>query len=465
MANASSLSGVRKWLEREEWAEPFDQLLELHLENACRAAGIEIGDLADLIGDGHAANLFGCVFEDMLASELEDGGNIVDDYLKRRGWKESVPNKRYMMALRASVMGLYEVSDIVRDQSFMARDVLRGGEPVRVSEKLATRSMKQWDWLAARIVTVGKRTEMAGGVLPLRRDVGERVRDSFFAIRDEMREDVRASVRKEQGGAEPDPSALDTEVLRRSAFLFTNVWLDDVLQNALHPLRPTLVNSDGETIEFITVRYPVNPGVDRQAFVDALEGLPGLSRAAEDAWEWVGPPATPAPGTAPDGTKCFVTFLPDGSVSLGSIELAGDTLKLDVNSPQRADRARALLDPAIGSLVGEPVVESKTVEETMASRPAGRKPSRPAGMSAEEERAILDETLERHYRALLDQPVPALDNMSPREAARTEEAREMLVDWLKGLENSNAQQEPGSAIARYDTSWMWEELGVSDLRR
>lgn len=465
MADAASLLGVRKWVYCDEWREPFDDLIDLHIEAACKAAGIEVDELPDVIGEGHVANLMGCIFEDMLAFELEDGSNVVDDYLKRRGWKESVANKRYMTAIRQSVMSLYEVSDIVLDQSFLARDILRGGEPVRISEKLATRSLKQWDWIAARIVQVGKRTVMAGGVLAFGRTVGERARDSIATLQERMRKEVREAVRQEGEDAELDPYALDTEVLRRAAFLFTNVWLEDVLQNALHPLRPTLINSDGETIEFTTVRYPVNPGADRQAFVDALEKVPGFSRAAEDLWDWVGPPATSAHGKAPDGTERFVTFLPDGSVSLGSIELAGGTLKLDVNSAQRAERARALLDPAIGSLVGEPVVESKTVEEIMASRPAGRKPTRPAGMSAEEERAILDETLERHYRALLDQPVPALDNMSPREAARTEEGREMLVDWLKGLENSNAQQEPGSAIARYDASWMWEELGVSDLRR
>ena len=55
--------------------------------------------------------------------------------------------------------------------------------------------------------------------------------------------------------------------------------------------------------------------------------------------------------------------------------------------------------------------------------------------------------------------------MSPRESARTTEGREKLVGWLKGLENAHAQLEEGSAIAVYDTSWLWEELGVSDLRR
>ena len=78
---------------------------------------------------------------------------------------------------------------------------------------------------------------------------------------------------------------------------------------------------------------------------------------------------------------------------------------------------------------------------------------------------MLHDVLERHYRGVLEQPVPALGDVSPRESARTPEGRKRLVGWLKGLENANAQHEPGSAIASYDVSWMWEELGVSDLRR
>jgi len=78
-----------------------------------------------------------------------------------------------------------------------------------------------------------------------------------------------------------------------------------------------------------------------------------------------------------------------------------------------------LLDPVIGPFVGEPIVESKTVEEMMASPPAdkGRAPS--SRLPRAEERAIIHETLDRHYRGLLDEPVPMLGNMSPRKAAKT----------------------------------------------
>jgi hypothetical protein len=63
-------------------------------------------------------------------------------------------------------MSLYEVSDIIVDQSFRARDLVRGGEPVLISERLATRSLKQWDRFAGRVVQVGKQMQISGAVLP-----------------------------------------------------------------------------------------------------------------------------------------------------------------------------------------------------------------------------------------------------------------------------------------------------------
>jgi hypothetical protein len=108
-----------------------------------------------------------------LTRDFDDGSNIVDDYLKRRGWKEGVSTRTYMAALRTSVMSLYEVSDIVRDTSFRARDLVRGGEPVLISERSATRSVKQWDRIATRVVQIGSQTQISGAVLPFDREASE----------------------------------------------------------------------------------------------------------------------------------------------------------------------------------------------------------------------------------------------------------------------------------------------------
>jgi hypothetical protein len=464
MASAHVLTGLMKWLGREEWRDPFNELLERHLGPACEAAGITLDELAGAVGDHHATVLWGCIFEDFLASDLDDGSNIIDDYLKRRGWKESVPNKRYLTSLRSSVMSLYEVSDIVRDQSFLARDLLRGGEAVRVSEKSGTRNLKQWDRLAVRIVKVGPKYEMAGGVLGFDHEPSNVIRDGFVKLKREMRSEARKRLGKRHGDAEIDQFALDTEILRHSAFLFTTVWLDDALKRVINPSLPKMLNGEGDEIAFTTVRYPLTETSDRKALECALTAIPGFDRAGENLWNWSAPAAR-STGRATEGAHIFTSSFGAGSVSLGHVELEPKALKLETNSPQRAQRGQALLDPVIGPFVGEPIVESKTVEEMMASPPAdkGRAPS--SRLPRAEERAIIHETLDRHYRGLLDEPVPMLGNMSPRKAAKTKKGREKLVDWLKFIENSTARKEAHSPMANYDVSWMWDELGVADLRR
>jgi hypothetical protein len=86
-------------------------------------------------------------------------------------WKETTGAKAYIKALRNSTASIYEVSDIVVGESFLARDLVRCGEPVRVQER--TRSLRQWDLIAARTVTVLGKTALTGGLLPFSRPLAD----------------------------------------------------------------------------------------------------------------------------------------------------------------------------------------------------------------------------------------------------------------------------------------------------
>ena len=120
------LSGLMKYAERAPWDEAMVEMLSAHLGPACEATGLEPDAIFEIIGDHWQGPLWGCSFEDLLTQELEpDGGNLIDDYLKRRGWNEKAPNKAYMHALRDTVMSLYEVSEVVPGQSMTLRDLLR----------------------------------------------------------------------------------------------------------------------------------------------------------------------------------------------------------------------------------------------------------------------------------------------------------------------------------------------------
>src|SRR5665213_3753002 len=189
MANAKSLAGLMKCLRRDEWRDALNELLDRHLRPACAKADVSFDELPGIVGDHHSGVLWGCVFEDFLSRDLDDGRNIVDDYLKRRGWKESPSNRAYMAALRSAVMSLYEVSDIVPGESFLARDLVRGGHAVRVSERSATKSLRQWDRIAARVIDVRGKTVISGAVLSFDHHLSEEVLAALSRARKTARGD------------------------------------------------------------------------------------------------------------------------------------------------------------------------------------------------------------------------------------------------------------------------------------
>ena len=86
----------------------FDATFHVHTAATLDAGGLSQEELNETLGKAAAGLLFGCAFEDLAARRVETvPHNIVDDYLKRRGWRDSVPSRRYMAALRDAVMGMY----------------------------------------------------------------------------------------------------------------------------------------------------------------------------------------------------------------------------------------------------------------------------------------------------------------------------------------------------------------------
>jgi len=421
--------------------------------------------------------LWGCAFEDFLTRTLEpDGRNIVDDYLKRRGWKETAPNRRYMQALRGSVMSIYEVSGVVPGEAFLARDLVHGGEPVRVSERTATKSLAQWERIGARVVELDGKLIVGGGLLPFTHEASEEVVRVLKTARARARREL-GKLTKDKGAvgdAGLDPDAAGRLVVAGVAPVFTSLWLADVLPRVLDPSPPTLVNSEGDEIAFHTVRYAFRPGTTAGMVRERLRTVDVFQEASESFWNWVevnggaGKSRVARRGAKLTAGKALTygVTLDDGAMVLGNVELADNTVSLSANSQSRAERGQALLTSLLGNLVRTPLTRIETVEQLMASRPD-------SGMAQADEipphvrASIVHESLESHYRAALDQPLGMLGGKTPRACARTKAGREKVAGWLKFLENQSSRpgRDAGDPMTSYDFSWMWTELGVADLQR
>jgi hypothetical protein len=121
-----------------------------------------------------------------------------------------------------------------------------------------------------------------------------------------------------------------------------------------------------------------------------------------------------------------------------------------------------VLEPVLAGLVRAPLNERMDLEQMLATdRPAPE----PTGLSSKQERALLHQTLDTHYRRVLDEPIPALGGETPRAAAKTAKGRGPVVAWLKTLENHSGRQKPGDPMGSYDFGWLWRELGIEAMRR
>ena len=170
--------------------------------------------------------------------DFDGGHNIVDDYLKRRGWRESASTRAYMIALRTSVASLYEVSDIIKDTSFRARDLVRGGNPILISERSATHSLKQWDRIVARVIQVGSQAHISGALLPYQREASKDILKLLRNVAKRTDKEMQKPTNKFGGGAN-HPAIVDafssTAMLRAAAPTITALWLIDVIDRAVDP--------------------------------------------------------------------------------------------------------------------------------------------------------------------------------------------------------------------------------------
>ncbi len=108
---------------------------------------------------------------------------------------------------------------------------------------------------------------------------------------------------------------------------------------------------------------------------------------------------------------------------------------------------------------------TQTVEQMMAS--STDRPSKPANeIPADIRASTVQEVLDRHCQAVLNQPIDMLGGKTPRACARTRLGREKVAGWLKlqGSQSSR-KRDPEDPIRSYKFGWMWTELGIDDLRR
>ncbi|HEX9887387.1 MAG TPA: SEC-C metal-binding domain-containing protein [Longimicrobiales bacterium] len=207
--------------------------------------------------------------------------------------------------------------------------------------------------------------------------------------------------------------------------------------------RPELVTMDGQPLCLTRSHYAVS---DEAALVAVLAGCPELDEGEDDrSFTW------------------GVDLDQDEKRILGHVRLEDGGLVLECLSEERMRAGRALLERVAGRWLTH---RADTLRDPWqaAAEEAARGPSRrPPGsdLPPEDEAAIMQQVLDRHYRNWPDDPLPALRGRTARECVRTAAGREEVAELLASMEALEARKPP---VQRYDFGWMWKELGIGELR-
>lgn len=363
---------------------------------------------------------------------LDDGALVVDRLLEA---DPSIPpgQRKFLELARGTCMRLYEAEDVRPGVSLALRDVIAGTRVI-VRERSASRQLVRGAMLAARVIVPGAsgEPEMERGLLPIPLPLGMRMVSEIST----MLEDFR---RKK-------PGAGDAAFFKEMPAYFHSAWISAII----NPSIPHLQNTDGEDLLMTRVRFEV---LDAGRLERALDACPDLERGeGKRAWTW------DKPGQGDKGTI------------LGWFRLKGEALELETNSAERGKRGRAMVEElAKGAVRHLATSHEDLIQKLMDMKRTGEGGARLSGPGLDPEEGIPPEVREepsldyyaRYYRQWIDDPVTALDNRTPREAAGDPALRHKAIGLVRGLEGIY-QEALRKGRPAYDPSWMWIELGLAD---
>ena len=463
-----AIRNIMNWADRPEWSDERATVFEAHLAPVCDGIGIGQEELGQALDDqGYGGMLFGIMFEDFLCRRLPpDDRNVIDDYLTRRGWRESASGRRYLQQLRDSVLSLYEVVEVSPGHHCDVRDLLRDGKTIRVHEHMGTQNLAKWDRIAARVLETHGKHRFSGGILPFPHEAAQSLLEVLAKSRKKFNKQLARVAGEEaadKGSATENP---DEFFLREAAPAFTSLWLTHTLER-LHAPLPEMVNRDGEALVFTETRFPLL-AEQFEEIAQRLDAAPEWERDSPDEETWIWLPEPDANEKKPQRGIAFETFQDGQRPISGTLGLTPGVLTLSTNSMERAERGKTALDALLHGRIGPGLSKLQTPEQLMAERDSHRPDDgdrEPADTIDPEIAAeVIRNMLDRHYRQFLDEPIPALGNKTPRQCATSNKGREKVIDWLKQLENNEHRRAASQGQEPYDSRWMWEELKLGPYR-
>ena len=342
----------------------------------------------------------------------------------------SVGQRAWLEQLAQRPLRLYDVTEVVPGAGITLCDALDPLQaPIAVTEREGSRSMRPGMQIGARVMAVAGGHQLSGAVYPFSMLSGR-------AMQDQLR------VFLEQ------PSKHEEDNVLMIGLLIIKGWLAQYLRPA--PL-PSFVHSHtGEPLLFTTDHYAVQDGSALDAVLAAQPDVHGDRVAGWDRLIECADGQTRSLATVvaePGGRRVSLQYKTAGLAEQGRPwfeALAGDTVKFLL---------REVSDPK-GLLSGA------GASKKSGAHGAGNAPGLPAGLDPEALADAIAGVIKRSYAHWADEPIPALNGQTPRQAIASAAGLERVKGLLRSYEDGEAQQAGQQGRREISYQFLWDDLGL-----
>ena len=366
--------------------------------------------------------------------DIQARGGIrrINDYLlSPAGPRLNAAQRDWLQQMGQRPLRLYDVTDVVKSQQMTLCDALdKEAEPLVVRERMGTQNLEPGSLLACRIVRAGDHFEMSGSAYLFGLLTGP-------GVLSRLREHQQAFGQQLDG-----PRKMGRMIMRE--------WVQQWLVPA--PM-PTLIDHySGEPMKMITDHYRVN---DELALAQALTTQPDVEGDRQDGWSRVIDCA--------DGQIRARVHINPGKKP--------DQIELFYRTQRYADEGRAWFEALVGASVTFVKRKAQETADVMAApqKSAARgssKKGKPSSASASTLDAatmaqLMTEAIHRSYANWADEPIPALDHKTPRQAIKTSAGLERVKGLLRSYEASEAAQAKQQGRTEISYDFLWQALALS----
>jgi hypothetical protein len=368
------------------------------------------------------------------------GATVSGEFLARRRRNLDPLLVRYLEACQAAAFSFHEVAQVEPGRGFLLRDLILERERF-VSEISGSQSARRGDIVFAQVVEIDGLSLLDGfGQVVI--EPGDK--PAIIELRKAMREETELR---------------DAALLKAWDIELIGLYLD-FAERRLNPQLPKLQNTDGEALVLHKLVFSIAHAQAAAAAFDAAQlGEDGSivsdgERRATDGklleaeWTWMRA-----------GNAMHKNW---DNTTLARLELKGGQLRVEVNSVERAARARSLVERLLGANAEFRVSKPESSESVLER---ARQSPKPAKRSEDEELMQLPEVREKlremllgHYTGWLDTELPILGKRTPRQAVRDTDGREAVEALIAQMERDAQKKTPPLDLGI--TQMLRRELGL-----